>query len=107
MLLDILNSCDKIVLFTHQVGHHFGWIHIALEVLREMTLVAAVVDWENFFEEDGITPLICNDKNIIRASREIVGFNEIITKFRKKLASDVEQEQQAQEKVLEKNSSSG
>lgn len=65
---------------------------------REITLTRVVVDWEKFFERDG-TPLECNKKNIIRASREIDGFAEFVTECRQKLDNDLENE----EKELEKN----
>lgn len=70
---------------------------------REMTLIKAIVDWENLFEEDGETPMECNEDNIIRASREITGFNEQVTDMRERLAEDIEKEAVTTEKDLEKN----
>ena len=65
---------------------------------RETTLTKVILDWENFFDRDG-SPLECNEKNIIRASREIDGFTEFVTECRQKLDDDVNKE----EKELEKN----
>jgi hypothetical protein len=48
---------------------------------RELTLTMAVVDWENFFDKKD-NPLNCTPENIIRASRQIEGFNELVSEFR-------------------------
>ena len=65
---------------------------------REQTLVRAVKDWKNFFDEDG-KPLECNEKNIIRASREIEGFAEFVAECRQTMDEHIFEE----EKELEKN----
>jgi len=64
---------------------------------REQTLVLAVKGWENFFDENE-KPLDCTEENIIRASREIDGFNEFIAECRNTLAKDIEKEKAGQEK---------
>ena len=66
---------------------------------RELTLTKAVVDWKNFFDAKGKI-LECTSKNIIRASREIEGFNELIIELREKLAKDIKQEEEDQRKNL-------
>lgn len=69
---------------------------------REMTLTAAVAGWENFFDRDD-KPLKCTPANVIRASREIEGFNDLVTDFRKRLSEDLQKEEAKEEKGLEKN----
>lgn len=64
---------------------------------RKLTLTKVVLDWENIFDLDG-KPLKCNNKNILRASREIEGFDELIAELRTKLSEDVKQEQDDQAK---------
>ena len=66
---------------------------------RELTLTKSIIDWENFFDRDD-KPLKCNEENIIRASKEIEGFNILITELREKLAKDIEQERKDQIKNL-------
>jgi len=66
---------------------------------RELTLVKAIIAWENLFDRND-KPLECNEKNILRASREIEGFNELITELREKLAEDIKQERKEQVKNL-------
>ena len=69
---------------------------------REMTLTASVVGWENFFDRND-KPLKCTPENVIRASREIEGFNDLVTEFRNRLAKDIMAEDVKEEKDLEKN----
>ena len=64
---------------------------------RERIHKACIVDWENFFDEAG-AELTCTPENVVRAGREIEGFNEFITANRKVLAKDVQSEQKDQEK---------
>ena len=64
---------------------------------REMTICAAVTDWENFFGLSG-KPLKCTDANKIRALREIDGFEEMIGVFRKRISEDIAKEKEDQEK---------
>ena len=66
---------------------------------RELTLIKSVVGWENVFDQDG-KALEFNADNLVRASREIQGFNELVAKFRAKLAKDIDQEKKDQEKNL-------
>lgn len=73
---------------------------------REKTLVASVLNWKKFFDQNG-NPLKCTPENIIRASREIEGFNVMITEFREKLARDIQAESVKEDKELKKNLSSG
>ena len=58
--------------------------------------------WEKIFDEDD-KPLKFNDENLLLASRKIVGFNQIVTDFRNKLAADIAKEDAEEEKALEKN----
>jgi hypothetical protein len=71
---------------------------------REMTLTMSIVAWENMFDEDD-KPLECNFENIMRASRTIEGFNELITELREKLAKDIDSERKAQIKNLKGSAS--
>ena len=71
---------------------------------RELTLTKAVVDWENFFDREG-QPLGCDHENILRASREIEGFNTLVTELREKLAEDITQERKDQAKNLKGSAS--
>jgi len=71
---------------------------------RELTLSRAIVDWENLFDQKG-KPLECNEENILRAAREIEGFNELITELREKLAKDIKQERKDQSKNLKGSAS--
>jgi len=72
---------------------------------RELTLSTVVVDWENIFDRDG-KPMECNPDNVIRASREIDGFSELVNEFREILAADIKEEREEQKKNL-RNSASG
>jgi len=64
---------------------------------REKTMLACIKDWKNFYGyEDEI--LECNEENIIRASREIEGFNQFIDKCREILSKNIESEKRGQEK---------
>lgn len=71
---------------------------------RELTLTKAVIDWENFFDKED-QPLECNEENILRASREIEGFNILVTELREKLAEDITQERKGQAKNLKGSAS--
>lgn len=64
---------------------------------RELTLTTVVVGWKNFFDREGKS-LECTPDNIIRASREIEDFNELVTELREKLAKDIKQEEEDQRK---------
>jgi len=64
---------------------------------RELTLTKTIIDWENFFDKDG-SPLEFNEENILRASREIEGFNILVTELREKLAEDIKKERKDQVK---------
>ena len=66
---------------------------------REMTFRVCIKSWENFFDEDG-NVLECTPENIIRASREIDGFNEFITDCQKTLEEEIKNERTVQEKNL-------
>ena len=63
----------------------------------KLSFTAAVVGWKNMFDAAG-NPLAFNEDNLIRAMREIEGFNEFIIECREKLASDIAEEKKAQEK---------
>jgi len=66
---------------------------------REMTFKACIKGWENFFDEDG-NVLECTPENVVRASREIEGFNEFITDCQKTLEEEIKAERTVQEKNL-------
>jgi len=63
----------------------------------EETMKAAVVDWKKFYDRDG-KALPCNEKNVVRACREIEGFVGIVNSYREVLANDIAQEKRGQEK---------
>ena len=62
---------------------------------REMTLKMVVVDWQNFFDQDG-NDLPFSPDNVVRASREIEGFNILVTELREQLAKDITEERELQ-----------
>ena len=62
---------------------------------REMTLKMTVVDWQNFFDQDG-KDLKFSAENVVRASREIEGFNLLVTELREQLAKDIAEEKEQQ-----------
>ena len=66
---------------------------------REMTISAVVVGWENMFDRDN-KKMKCTPENVIRASREIDGFNELVDEFKEILAKDIEEEKKVQLKNL-------
>ena len=66
---------------------------------REMTFSKCIKGWENFFDEAGDV-LECTPENIIRASREIDGFNEFITDCQNTLEEEIKNERTVQEKNL-------
>lgn len=72
---------------------------------RELTLKAAVVGFENFFDRDD-KPMECNPENVMRCSREIDGFDEIVSKAREQLAADIAKEKEDQQKNLQSSASS-
>lgn len=69
---------------------------------REKTLMAAVVGWKKFYDQEGKV-LKCTPENVIRASREIEGFDILITDFRKRLAADIQKEEAREDKELKTN----
>jgi len=71
---------------------------------REMTLKAAVVDWQNFFDHGGAELKFTPD-NVIRASREIEGFNELVTDLREQLVKDIAKEKDEQLKNCQSSAS--
>jgi hypothetical protein len=42
-------------------------------------------------------PMVCTPENIIRASRQIEGFNELVTELREQLAEDIQKEKESQQ----------
>jgi len=64
---------------------------------RETTFIKSIVEWGNFFDEDG-SVLECTKDNIIRAMREIEGFIQAVQEFRATMESDIAQEREDQEK---------
>ena len=64
---------------------------------RELTLTTAIVGWENFFDRDD-NPMDCTPDNIMRCSREIDGFDDLVKEFRDKLAEDIAAEKEEQRK---------
>jgi hypothetical protein len=69
---------------------------------REMTLTASVVNWKKFFDKDG-KKLECTPENVIRASREIEGFDSLVTDFRNRLLIDIQGEEVKEDKELKAN----
>ena len=72
---------------------------------RELTLQSVITGWGNMFDRDD-QKMKCTPENIVRASREIDGFNEFINECRETLAKDIKEERENQKKNL-KNSASG
>ena len=64
---------------------------------RELTFTACILDWKNFFDAEG-TVLVCTPENIVRASREIEGFNEFVVDCQNILTKDIAKEKEGQEK---------
>jgi len=64
---------------------------------REMTISSVVVDWENVFDRQG-KKMKCTPENVIRASREIEGFNDIVNEFKTIIETDIKQEKKDQKK---------
>lgn len=56
------------------------------------------------FDHDG-KKIECTPENVIRASREIDGFNELVDTFKEILAEDIKQEQVDQKKNLKSSAS--
>jgi hypothetical protein len=73
---------------------------------REMTLTASVVNWKKFFDRDG-NKLKCTPENVIRASREIEGFDALVTEFRNRLAQNIAKVYVNENKDLDKILSNG
>ena len=71
---------------------------------RELTLTKVIIDWENIFDRKG-SPLECNEENIMRAAREIEGFNDLITELRETLNEEIKQERKDQAKNLKSSAS--
>jgi hypothetical protein len=66
---------------------------------RELTIKKSIVDWENFFDQDG-KELKCTPANMIKALNEIEGFNVLISELREKLSKEIEKEKEGQRKNL-------
>lgn len=66
---------------------------------RKLLLTTAVVNWENFFDRKD-KPMDCNEKNIMRCSREIEGFDDLVEECKKQLATDIAAEKEDQQKNL-------
>ena len=66
---------------------------------RELTFKTCILDWKNFFDAEG-TALGCTPENIVRASREIEGFNEFVISCQNTLTKDIAEEKKGQEKNL-------
>jgi hypothetical protein len=69
---------------------------------REESLVARVKGWKKFYDQHGRV-LVYSQENVIRASREIEGFNLLVTDFANRLAEDIAKETEQEDKDLEKN----
>lgn len=69
------------------------------KLFRELPIQKAVIDWTNFYDKDS-KPLECTPENVLRASREIEGFNDLIAEFREELAKDIAEEKKEQLKNL-------
>ncbi len=70
---------------------------------RELTVCRSVVDWQNFFDDQG-KPMPCTDENKKRFSRED-GFMAFLAECRRKLEEQVEAEKRAEEKNLQTSQS--
>jgi len=66
---------------------------------RELTLKSVISGWGEFFDRKD-QKMKCTPENIVRASREIDGFNEFINECRETLAKDIKEEQADQKKNL-------
>lgn len=64
---------------------------------RELTVTKSIVDWEKMLDHDE-QEMECTPENIVKALNEIEGFNLLIGELRKKLADEIEQEQEHQRK---------
>lgn len=64
----------------------------------EMTISASLIGWENFFKEDGKTPIKFSSKNIQLCVDTIDGFVTFISDCRKKISDDIAKEKKAQSK---------
>ena len=62
---------------------------------RELPVIKSVKGWENFFD-DNDKVLEFNEENVLKASREITGFNELVTEFREILSKEIEKEKEVQ-----------
>jgi len=69
---------------------------------RELTLVASIINWKKFYDQEGKT-LKCTPENVVRASREIEGFDAMVTDFRSRLAEDLQKETVQEETELKAN----
>jgi len=65
----------------------------------KLTFEKCVLDWKNFFDADG-NALPFNKENLIRAMREIDGFNAWVVECRGVLTKDITEEKKGQEKNL-------
>jgi len=66
---------------------------------RELTLQLVIAGWGNMYDRDD-QKMKCTPENIVRASREINGFNEWIAKCRETLSADIKEERENQKKNL-------
>ena len=67
---------------------------------KKLTLTTSVVDWKNFFDRED-KPMDCTTENIMRCSREIEGFDELVEECKKQLAEDIAAEKEYQQKNLQ------
>ena len=65
---------------------------------REKTVLACVVEWKNFYDENG-KKMACDEANVLRAIRMIDGFSEFVAECRNRLAAEVDKEVKAQKKI--------
>ena len=71
---------------------------------RELTLQAVVTNWGEFYDKKS-NKMKCTPANIVKASREIEGFDEFIDGNRETLADDIAQENKEQLKNLKGSAS--
>ena len=64
---------------------------------RELTFTRAIIDWKEFYDENGNT-LECNEENIMKAVRSIDGFSAAVKRFMADLDKILEAEDKDQEK---------
>jgi|GEM_PF-896239 hypothetical protein len=71
---------------------------------RELTMQTCITGWGEFYDRKD-QKMKCTPENIVRASREIDGFNEFVNECRETMAADIKQEKEDQRKNLKPSAS--